>query len=143
MIAIKAEDFGTLLPGASPQQLAVLATAPEDLAAAGLLENPLRLCHFLAQVMTESAQLKHLSENLNYSADRLKAVWPSHFPSDEVAAQYAGHPEKLANFIYGETSISKSLGNTEPGDGYKFRGRGLFQITGRSNYTNLGNLLGL
>jgi putative chitinase len=138
MIAIQVDDFGKLATTAKPEILAFFATAPQELAAAGLLDNPLRLCHFMAQVMTESAALRSVSENLNYSADRLKAVWPSRFPNDEVAAEYAHNPEKLANFVYGGR-----MGNADPGDGYKFRGRGLLQITGRENYTKLGQLIGV
>src|SRR5262249_28848550 len=118
MIAVKAEDFGTFLPNATPQQLAILATAPQALADAGLLVTPLRLCHVLAQVMTESAQLKHLTELLDYRAHTLATGgWKSHFPTEEFAKQYEHNPEKLANYIYGETSIAQKLGNTQPGDG--------------------------
>ena len=67
------------------------------------------------------------------------AVWPSRFPSLDVANQYANNPEKLANKVYGGRA---DLGNTEDGDGFKFHGRGIFQLTGRSNVTTCGNALG-
>jgi putative chitinase len=67
------------------------------------------------------------------------AVWPSRFPSLDVANQYANNPEKLANKVYGGRA---DLGNTEDGDGFKFHGRGIFQLTGRSNVTICGNALG-
>jgi predicted chitinase len=118
-------------------------SAAEALAVYGILDNPLRLCHFLAQVMTETRALKTLSENLDYSATRLMEVWPRHFRTMQQAEAYAHNPEKLGNFIYGETSIAQALGNNQPGDGFKYRGRGLLQITGRGAYTRYGDKLGI
>lgn len=83
----------------------------------------------LAQVGHESADLTRLEENLNYSAERLIAVWPNRFPAYAIASQYAGNPSALANNVYGDR-----LGNVEPGDGWKYRGRGPLQLTGRDNY---------
>lgn len=83
----------------------------------------------LAQAGHESSGLTRLKESLWYSADRLCAVWPSRFPTIESAAPYAGNPEALANKVYGGR-----MGNTNPGDGARFLGRGPFQLTGRSNY---------
>jgi putative chitinase len=86
---------------------------------------------FIGQAQHESNNFKNLEEGLNYSASRLMAVWPSRFSSLDVANKYANNPEKLANKVYGGRA---DLGNTEDGDGFKFHGRGIFQITGRSNY---------
>lgn len=83
----------------------------------------------LAQVGHESADLTRLVENLNYSAERLMAVWPSRFQTYQRAQQFAGDPEKLANEVYGGR-----MGNDQPGDGWRFRGRGPLQLTGRYNY---------
>lgn len=102
------------------------------------INTPARQAAFLAQILHESGELQHLVENLNYSADRLRQVWPSRFPSDEVAAQYGTHAEKIANKVY-----ASRLGNGDEssGDGWKFRGRGLIQLTGRENYAKCGKAL--
>lgn len=89
-----------------------------------------RLCAFLAQIGHESASLSRLSENLNYSADGLRRVWPSRF--DEATAQaYARKPEMIANKVYADRMGN---GPESSGDGYKYRGRGPIQITGKANY---------
>lgn len=103
------------------------------------INTPVRQAAFIGQAQHESNNFKSLEEGLNYSASRLMAVWPSRFPSLDVANQYANNPEKLANKVYGGRA---DLGNTEDGDGYKFHGRGIFQLTGRSNYTVCGLALG-
>ncbi|MGE5340972.1 MAG: glycoside hydrolase family 19 protein [Candidatus Omnitrophota bacterium] len=95
------------------------------------IDVPARAAAFLAQVAHESGELNRLVENLNYSAQRLMQIWPKHFPTLEIAQQYEKNPEKLANNIY-----SNRLGNGDEtsGDGWKYRGRGLIQLTGKSNY---------
>ena len=94
--------------------------------------------HFLGQVLHESLMLTRLEENLRYSARRLMEVWPLRFPTLEIAQQYAGNGPKLAEKVY-----TGRLGNTESGDGWKYRGRGLIMVTGRKNYTALAALTGL
>lgn len=94
------------------------------------IDTPLRQAAFLAQVSHESGRLTTLSENLNYSAQRLCAVWPSRFPSPASAQPFANNPQALANKVYGGR-----MGNTAPDDGWRYRGRGLKQLTGKSNYT--------
>jgi putative chitinase len=93
--------------------------------------TPLRVIHFMAQVLEESAGLTIQFENLNYSPQRLAKVWPSRFkpkgPLDPEA--FAHNPQKLANQVYGGR-----MGNTDPDDGYTFRGRGLLQLTGKESY---------
>ncbi|MDB5192792.1 MAG: hypothetical protein JWQ96_2355 [Segetibacter sp.] len=97
------------------------------------LQTPLRLAHFLAQVCHESSGFKTLQEGLNYSsADRLKAVWPKRFSDPKFAAQFVKNPERLANFVYANRNGN---GDVTSGDGYKFRGRGPIQVTGRANYS--------
>jgi putative chitinase len=108
------------------------------LAAAGLLDSLRRASHFLAQVCHETGGLVVLTESLTYRAERLLQVWPRRFESLAHAQEYAGKPEKLANFVYGSR-----MGNRDPGDGWRFRGRGLLQVTGRDNYTRIGAALGL
>ena len=96
-----------------------------------------RIAAFIAQVGHESCQLTRLVENLNYSADALRKTWPSRF-SMELASAVAHKPEQITNIAYGNR-----MGNTAPGDGWKYRGRGLIQITGKDNYRACGEALGL
>jgi len=89
-----------------------------------------RLAAFLAQTLHESSHLTRTVENLSYtSAARIRKVWPSRFPDIQSAQAYIRQPERLANYVYG-----RRMGNRAPNDGWKYRGRGLLQITGRSNY---------
>lgn len=101
------------------------------------VNSPVRMAAFIAQVGHESGQLTRMVENLNYSADRLQAVWPNRFDS-ALAAQVARKPEQIAKIVYGGR-----MGNTLPGDGWKYRGRGLIQLTGANNYRAAGAALGL
>lgn len=100
--------------------------------------GPRTTAHFVSQVLHESGGLRYLAENLNYSAERLCAVWPKRFPNADRARPYAHNPEKLANYVY-----AGRMGNTEPGDGWRYRGRGLIQITGRNNYELIAELTGM
>ena len=84
---------------------------------------------FLAQLSVESARLTRLEENLKYSAERLVAVWPARFKSVADALPYANNSEALANKVY-----AGRMGNAAPGDGYRYRGRGFIQLTGKANY---------
>lgn len=93
---------------------------------------------FLGQTLHESGGFKFTRENLNYSAKALMATWPSRFPSLDIATQYERQPEKIANKVY-----SGRMGNTEEGDGARFIGRGLIQLTGKENYANCGNSIGV
>lgn len=100
------------------------------------INTPRRIRHFLAHISVESAYFSRLTENLNYSAKRLTQVWPSRFPTLSSAAPFANNPEALANKVYGGR-----LGNNAPGDGYKYRGRGFIQLTGKANYIKAANAL--
>lgn len=93
---------------------------------------------FMGQALHESGMLEHLEENLNYSPERLMAVWPKRFPSIQHAHPYAHNPTLLANAVYGGR-----MGNTEPGDGWRYRGRGIPMITGRGAYLAVGKLIGV
>lgn len=93
---------------------------------------------FLGQVLHESAMLERLEENLNYSAERLCVVWPRRFPTLADARPYERNPETLANKVYGDR-----LGNVLPGEGWKYHGRGLIQVTGRANYALVQKVSGL
>lgn len=95
------------------------------------------LVPFVAQMLVETGRLEHLVENLNYSAERMMQVWPKRFPTLESALPYAGKPEALANYVYGGR-----MGNLLPGDGWRYRGRGIPMITGYDGYAALGKLMG-
>jgi putative chitinase len=95
---------------------------------------------FIGQCQHESDNFRILEENLHYSAARLMAVWPSRFPSLDVAEQYANNPEKLANKIY---AGRMGNGDEESGEGFAFHGRGLIQLTGKENYDNCGSGIGV
>lgn len=103
------------------------------------INTPVRQAAFIGQCQHESANFKVLQENLNYSAKGLMATWPSRFPTLEEATKYERNPEKIANKVYGGRA---DLGNTEDGDGWKFSGKGVIQLTGRSNVTVCGDALG-
>jgi len=101
------------------------------------ITTPLRVAAFISQCAHESRDFTALEENLNYSENALNSVFGRYFgPGKRNAAEYARNPEKIANYVYMDEFRSKSgaLGNTQPGDGWKFRGRGLKQLTGRNNY---------
>ena len=97
----------------------------------GISETPLRVAHFIAQVLHESDGLANQIESLNYSAQRLPQVWPSRFkPTGPLdPADFAHNPQKLGNEVYGGR-----MGNTGPNDGFTYRGRGLLQLTGKDSY---------
>jgi len=102
------------------------------------LDTPKRQAAFIGQCAVESANFTRLQENLNYSAQRLTQVWPSRFPNINMAEAYAHNPEKLADFVY-----AGRMGNLQDGDGWKFHGRSLIQLTGRENYANCGSGIGV
>lgn len=105
------------------------------------IDTPERAAAFLAQVAHESAETTRLTEGLSYSrAERLCAVWPKRFPTTESAQPYVRNSEKLANFVYASRGGN---GDAASGDGYRYRGRGLFQLTFRDNYRLAGDALSL
>ncbi|MCX7592760.1 MAG: glycoside hydrolase family 19 protein [Fischerella sp.] len=95
------------------------------------ITTPLRIAHFIAQVGHESNGLRVLQENLNYSAQGLLRVFPKYFPNEEIARAYAMKPQMIANRVYANRMGN---GNEASGDGFKYRGRGLIQLTGKNNY---------
>ena len=99
------------------------------------INTPARISAFLAQTAHESGEFRRLVENLNYSASGLCKTWPGRFVSLDAAKPYERNPEVLANYVY-----AKRLGNGDvaSGDGWRFRGRGLIQLTGRGNYRSCG-----
>ena len=100
--------------------------------------TPERAAHFFAQTGHETGEFKLFTENLNYSAEGLKKIFPKYFPFPTLAEGYARNPERIANLVYGNRMGN---GAEASGDGYKFRGRGALQTTGKSNYLALSNYL--
>ena len=117
---------------------AVIQMIPDTAAKFGI-NTPLRLAHFLAQCGHESGGFKATQENLNYSAKGLNGIFKKYFPTEAAATPYARQPEKIANKVYGGR-----MGNglEASGEGYKFRGRGYIQLTGKENYTAFGKAIG-
>ena len=100
------------------------------------INTPQRLAAFIAQTAHESGNYVFLKENLNYKAASLRRVFPKYFPTDELAAQYANRPEQIANRVYANRMGN---GGEASGDGYRYCGRGLIQLTGRTNYQNFAD----
>jgi len=103
------------------------------------ISTPERQASFLGQCAHESAGFTALKENLNYSAEGLTKVWPKRFPSLDVAQPYHRNPEKIANKVYADRMGN---GDEASGEGFKYRGRGLIQLTGKDNYEACGEALG-
>ncbi|WP_024696136.1 glycoside hydrolase family 19 protein [Pseudomonas syringae] len=133
---ITAQQLLQILPSAGTK-VGVFVPALNTAMGKYQIVTPFRIAAFIAQVGHESAQLTAMVENLNYSATALQKTWPNRF-TPELAAQYARQPERIANVVYGSR-----LGNSEKGDGWKYRGRGLIQLTGKTNYRQCGEALGV
>ena len=104
------------------------------------INTPLRVAHFVAQCAHESGNFVFIEENLNYRAASLMSVFKKYFATMELAQQYEKKPEKIANRVY-----ANRMGNSDEasGDGYRYRGRGLIQLTGKDNYTFFAGSLGI
>jgi putative chitinase len=109
------------------------------------ITNERRVAHFLSQCAHESGGFRKLEENLNYSAKALRAVFGRYFGAapKRDADEYHRQPEMIANYVYMDEFRKYKMGNTQEGDGWRFRGRGLKQLTGRENYTNFGKSVGM
>jgi putative chitinase len=114
----------------------VLAQIPETVSKFKI-DTPIKLAHFLAQCGHESGGFKFVTENLNYSSDGLKKIFPRYFPGN-LSESYARNPEKIASKVYGSRMGN---GSEETKEGWKFRGRGYIQLTGKDNYTAFGNAI--
>jgi putative chitinase len=117
---------------------AVIAMIPDTAAKFGI-NTPLRLAHFLAQCGHESGGFRATQENLNYSAKGLMGIFKKYFPTEALANGYARQPAKIAARVYGGRMGN---GAEATGEGYKFRGRGYIQLTGKENYTAFGKSIG-
>jgi putative chitinase len=102
------------------------------------ISTPKRQAAFIGQCMHESGGFKRLIENLNYSAKGLVATWPSRFPNEEYAEEYARKPSRIAGKVY----VGR-MGNESAEDAAKYIGRGLIQLTGKENYANCGLGIGV
>lgn len=133
---IRPADIVKTAPAAAPYAVELVKQCAE----AGIMANQRRISRFLGQIHVESGGFRTVTESLNYSADNLKKLFGRHRISLEDAdnfgrtASQPAHQNALANILYGGEWGAKNLGNTQPGDGWKFRGRGLKQLTGRDNY---------
>jgi putative chitinase len=116
---------------------AVLAQIPEVMEKFQI-NTPLRLCHFLAQCAHESGNFKAVNENLNYGPVALMSTFKKYFPDLPKAEAYARKPEKIANLVYG---ARMGNGPEASGDGWKFRGRGFIQLTGKVNYESFDKVV--
>lgn len=102
-----------------------------------------RCAGFFAQTGHESSDYTAVRENMNYSWEVLRRVFPRYFPTIAIAKQYERNPEAIANRVYDDANRVSKLGNIYPGDGWKFRGAGLIQLTGRNNFERFGKTLGI
>lgn len=138
-ITISTKDLAQLLPKTEESQLATYAPILQQYCPQYTVNTPLRWCHFIAQLAHESGALTRTQENLNYSSKALRTIFTKYFPNINLAEQYQRQPERIANRVY-----ANRMGNHDEasGDGWKYRGRGLIQLTGRANYQALTIELG-
>jgi putative chitinase len=118
----------------------ILPQLNKTLSAYGINKNSKRFTHFLAQVAHESTHFSRLEENLKYSAEGLWATFRKYFKDEAECALYARQPEKIANHVYCNRNGN---GDEASGDGWKYRGRGFIQLTGRANYKEIGDKIGV
>lgn len=138
---ITEHQLGLLLTGHdAPQRARFWIAALNDAMHMSAIDTPVRQAAFLAQLMVESDELRKREEVLNYSPQRLRQVWPREFPDAASAARYGHRAQALANRVYGAR-----LGNRgeASGDGWRYRGRGLIQLTGRDNYASFARASGI
>lgn len=126
--------------GIQPTQARLFADPLKAAMALNDISTPQRQSAFLAHCVLESNRFTSLEENLRYTTpERIRAVWPSRFKSATDALPYVRNPQGLANRVYAERNGN---GNEASGDGWRFRGRGLFQLTGRTNYLRAAQAIG-
>lgn len=127
-------------PNANPETVKAMARSFAAHAPAyGQDSTKPRIAEFVAQIANETGGFTKFEENLNYRAERIVQVWPSRVPTLAAAAPLAHNPEALANVVYNRPKE----GNTQPGDGWRYRGRGALQLTFRNNYRRFGQALGM
>ncbi|WP_162141014.1 glycoside hydrolase family 19 protein [Ponticaulis koreensis] len=132
-------DWPDICHSVQGEHITTLLNADDILKAEGITTE-VRLAHFLGQCLIESNFFRATEENLNYSPRGLRTTWPARFPSDSIARNYARQPERIANYVYADRMEN---GDEASGDGWRFRGRGIIQLTGRRNYRRYADLTGL
>jgi putative chitinase len=137
-VLVLLEQIDRLAPNCNAAYRAAFGNARDVLERYGISDNALRVAHFMAQMLHESGALTLQYENLRYSPERLPQIWPHRFrplgPLDP--RKFAWNPQKLANEVY-----RGRMGNTAPGDGYLYRGRGMLQLTGKDSYARATAIL--
>ncbi len=127
---ITAEQLRNICTDMNSKRATEMAALLDELAKKYLVKSIDEFEEFLANVLQESLEFKHKTENMHYQAVTLTKVWPSRFPTISAAMHYARQPEKLANYVY-----QGRMGNNQPGDGWRFSGAGFFGLTGRETHT--------
>jgi putative chitinase len=132
------EPLQRFWPNANPALLqGIIDTADDVFAKFQMADNRLRIAHFMAQITAETGGGVEIVENMNYSAEGLMRTWPHRFDADK-AERFAHNPEMIGDEVYGGR-----MGNDQPGDGYRYRGQGLLQTTGKGLYAELSQYVGI
>jgi len=137
-IQLNKEQLQAIMPSAKEENIEFYITALNEKLMEFEINTNLRVAHFIAQIAHESGCFKYRKENLNYSAKALRTVFGKYFTSDDMADTHARKPEVIANIVY-----ANRMGNndSDSGDGWRYRGRGLIQLTGRDNYVRCGSAI--
>lgn len=138
-VVITVEQLKEIMSNVTEDNVNKYAPALNDEMVKFEVHTPIRIAHFIAQIAHESGSFRYSAENLNYSDKALMAVFGKYFPDLTIANEYARQPERIANRVYANRMGN---GGEASGDGWKFRGRGLIQLTGKENYTNCGKGIG-
>src|SRR5712692_10955616 len=131
MALITLDGLSKAVPTAHMTDLAKYVDALDEALTRYTINTPPRIAAFVAQVAHESGDFRYSEENLNYSWRALRLTWPTRFLTDQIAQGYHRQPEKIANHVYANRNGN---GDEASGDGWRFRGRGLIEVTGRANY---------
>ncbi|CAK8711097.1 Glycoside hydrolase [Candidatus Electrothrix laxa] len=137
-VIIREGQIQEILPSAKKENIKKFTQALDTELLRFKINTPLRVAQFIAQVAVESASFNLTEEDLNYSADRLRKIFSKYFPTKTLAEQYAHKPEKIANRVYANRIGN---GDEKSGDGWRYRGRGLIQLTGKENYIACGKAI--
>lgn len=140
MAEISKQQLNAIMTHASEENIERYLPALNEALPKYGIDTPMRVAHFIAQIAHESGSLTHSIENLNYSSVALRSVFGKYFTSDEIAEEYHRKPENIANIVYANRMGN---GDTESGDGWRYRGRGLIQLTGKDNYSLCGKAIGV
>src|SRR5512135_2505461 len=139
MALLSVDDLDRAVPLARYEDLVKYAPHLEEGLEKFAIDTPARIAVFVAQVAHESGDFLRVEENLNYAWQALRATWPRRFASDAFAQSFHRQPEKIANYLY---AARFGNGDELSGDGWKYRGRGLIQITFRDNYAVYAQAVG-